>query len=78
MKQNHDLMYIYYFLVNEYKINIKFDLLNKGNFIVNFYINDIESGDKYEIKKSKTIELKKSYGKIYVLILNKFVNYLLM
>ena len=57
-KQNNEIVYIYYFLEIEDKINIKFNLLNKGNYIATIFINDIDTGEKYEIKKSKNIELK--------------------
>ena len=57
-KQNNEFVYIYYFIEIEDKINIKFNLLDKGYYIVTFFINDIDIGEKYEIKKNKNIELK--------------------
>ena len=57
---NNEFVYIYYFIGTEEKINIEFNLLNEGYYIVTFNINDIESEDKYTIDKTKTIVLEKS------------------
>ena len=59
-EENNELVYIYYFIENEEKINIKFNLLNKGDYTVIFYINDIESEAKHEIKESKTIVFQRT------------------
>ena len=57
---NNEFVFLYYFVENEEKINIKFNLLNEGYYTLTFYINDIESQDKYIINETKTIVLQKS------------------
>ena len=57
------LKYNYYFIEKDKKINIEFNLLNKGEYKMNLFINDIKSEAIYNIRKNQTIQIEQNLWK---------------